>query len=301
MKYRESGESDVRSRQGRRGLSPVIGTVLLVAIAVLLASVAAYVAFGATEEREPAPEVTMELEPEAVPGAYELSVTNGERLDGEKVELRGAADENALRNRDLLAGDSAAVFPVRERLQLVWFGEHGSSYVLREFEVDPEIPAADKGCSFVEGKSTVDIDSVVHCDVVLPGDIDVESGGTIVGRVESGSGGVDIDNGGLTVYGAVSSDQSVDIDDSNVTGSVTAGDDVAVDGATIWGDVRGPDVDLDTGTVHGSVKSTGTVQLDGVTVEGDVYANSGDLTCSDSSTIAGQPCSSYTPKDPDDY
>ncbi|WP_167837341.1 type IV pilin [Halosimplex halophilum] len=289
----------MRSRRARRGLSPVIGTVLLVAIVVLLASAAAYVAFGATDRNEPAPEVTTELEPVDRPAAYELELTNGERLDGERVELRGAADERALANRDLMAGDSVTVFPTDERLQLVWFGDHGASYVLREFEVEPGVPEADEGCSFVDGKTTVDIYAVVHCDVILPGDIDMESGGTVIGRVESGSGGIDIDNGGLTVYGPVAADQSVDIDDSNVTGSVTAGDDIAVDGAEIWGDVRGPDVDLDTATVHGSVRSANQVDLDGVTVTGHVYAPS--VSCTDSPTVDGRACSSYTPKDPDDY
>ncbi|QLH81811.1 type IV pilin N-terminal domain-containing protein [Halosimplex pelagicum] len=294
----------MRSRRARRGLSPVIGTVLLVAIAVLLASAAAYVAFGATEEREPAPEVTMDLEPGERPAAYELELTNGERLDGEKVALRGAADENALRNRDLLAGDSVAVFPVRERLQLVWFGEHGSSYVLREFEVEPGVPEADRTCPWLEGEkadgaSTITIDFVLECDVVAQVDITLETGGVVVGSIDSRNGNVDIDNGDLTVYGPVAADQSVDIDDANVVGSVSADDDIAVDGAEIWGDVRGPDVDVDTATVQGSVRSANQVDLDGVTVTGHVYAPS--VSCSDSPTIDGEPCSSYAPKDPSDY
>lgn len=283
----------------------MIGTVLLVAIAVLLASVAAYVAFGATEEREPAPEVTTELEPVERPGAYELELTNGERLDGEQVELRGAADENALRNRDLLAGDSVTIFPTDGQLQLVWFGEYESSYVLGEFEVDPELPEPDEGCSWVEdkrtdGSSSSTVGSVVECDVVLPDSIDFDPGGVVIGKVHSRNSYVSIDNGVTAVYGPVEADQSVDVDSSNVTGSVTAGDDITADAARIWGDVRGTDVDLDNTVVHGSVRSTGPVNLDGTTVQGHVYAR-GTLSCTDSPTINGQSCSSYTPKDPDDY
>jgi len=289
----------VRWSRSHRALSPVIGTVLLVAIGVLLATTSAYVVFGLTEEREPAPEVTLELASADPPAGYDLTLTNGEELDGEKVRLRGAADEEALVNRDLLAGDSVTVFPTDEGVELVWFGEHGSSYVLQEFDVDPGVPEADEGCPWLSGRTTADIDFVLHCDVVLSGDIDLESGGTVVGEVVSENNFVDIDNGGLTVYGPVRADQSVDIDDSNVTGSVTAGDDIAIDGAEIWGDVRGPDVDIDTATVHGSVKSANEVDLDGVTVDGDVYAPS--LSCTDSPTIDGEPCSSYTPKDPSDY
>lgn len=304
LNYREASKADVRSRERDRGLSPVIGTVLLVAVAVLLASVAAYVAFGATERNEPAPEVTLELEPSERPAAYELELTNGERLDGEQVRLRGAADQRAMGPRDLLAGDSVTVFPTDRRLQVVWFGEHEASYVLRTFEVDPQLPEADEGCPWVEdqkaaGKTSVDIGFVLDCDVVFSGDIDMESGGVVIGRIESGGSDVSVDNGELTIYGPVTAGGSVDIDDSDVTGSVTAGDDVAVDGAEIYGDVRGPDVDVDTATIHGSVKSANQVDLDGVTVTGQVYAPS--VSCSDSPTIGGQPCSSYTPKDPGDY
>jgi len=277
----------VCSREAQRAVSPVIGTVLLVAIAVLLASVAAYVAFGATEEREPAPEVTMEIEPVERPGAYELTLSNGERLDGEQVELRGVADERAMANRDLLAGDSVTVFPTAERLRLVWFGEHDASYVLREFEVDPELPVPDEGCPWVEdkrtdGSSSATVRSVIECDVVLPDSVDVESGGTVIGRIESQSNSVDIQTG-LTVYGPV-----------------TAADDIAIDGSEVAGDVRAGDVDLDNTVVYGSVVSTGPVNLDGTTVKGAVYADGG-LSCTDGPAIAGQSCSSYTPKDPDDY
>lgn len=262
----------------------MIGTVLLVAIVALLATTGAYVVFGLTEEREPGPGVDLELEASNAPAGYELVHENGETLDGEKVELRGVADENALVKRDLLAGDSVTIFPTREQVQLVWLGEHGSSYVFEEFETDPGVPAADDGCSWLSGKTTADIDLVLHCDVTLSGDVDLESGGTVIGRVESQSNSVDIDNGGLTVYGPV-----------------VAGDDIAVDGSRIAGDVRGTDVDLDDSVVHGSVVSTGPVTLDGVTVEGDVYASNGSLSCTDSPTISDQSCSSYTPKDPDDY
>jgi len=295
----------VYSRRARRGLSPVIGTVLLVAIAVLLASVAAYVAFGAAERNEPAPEVTLEIEPADRPAAYDLRLTNGERLDGEQVELRGAADERALAPRDLLAGDAVTVFPTEERLRVVWFGEYDASYVLREFEVDPGVPEADAACPWVQretsgGTSSVSVkNTVVDCDVVTDGNVDLEVNGVVVGRVESENNDVSVDNGQRTVYGPVAAGGSVDIDDSNVTGSVTAGDDIAVDGAEIWGDVRASDVDLDTATVHGSVVSANQVALDGVTVHGHVYAPS--LSCTDSPTIDGQSCSSYTPKDPDDY
>ncbi|PSP52500.1 hypothetical protein BRC67_04125, partial [Halobacteriales archaeon QH_3_68_24] len=66
------------------------------------------------------------------------------------------------------------------------------------------------------------------------------------------------------------------------------------------GDVRGPDVDISDSTVEGSVVGSNGVDLDGVTVTGHVYAPSGSFSCSDS-TINGQDCGSYTPRDPDEF
>jgi flagellin-like protein len=328
------------SRFGERGLSPVVGAVLLVAIATILAGLGAAVAFELTDRKEPAPEVILDLEGTDAPVAHALAVDSGEALRGENVELRGVADESGFSGR-LAAGESVTVYPVADTVRVVWFGEYGTSYVLARFDPDPALPAADEGCNWVESTtggaiSSVTVDVVVDCDVKTEGGVDVVDPGVVIGDVDSYSNGVDMDGG--EVYGTVDAETSVDLDetlvaaavaaggdvtvtdgstvegsvttgpsgsididgDSAVAGSLSAGDDLALDDVTVGGDVSAPDVDIDDSTVDGAVHATGSLSLDGATVDGHVYAPAGSVSCSDS-TIAGQDCSAYTPRDPDEY
>lgn len=318
--------------QSERGLSPVVGVVLLVAIATLLAGVATVVVFGATEKKEPAPEVRLELESTSGPVAHELVMEGGDDLRGEKVRFRGTADETPLTGT-LVAGERLWVYPVEETVEVVWFGEYDTSYVLATFEPETELSSEHGNCNRVITKT---IDFVVNCNVIQSGDVDIVDPGVVIGDVDSRDNNVDIDHG--AVYGTVAADSAVDLDGatvaadvtaggdvtvtdgstvsgsittgssgsidvdggSTVRGSLSAGDDIALDSVTVKGDVNGPDVDIADSTIAGSVVGTSVVQLDGVTVSGHVYAPSGSFSCTDS-TINGQDCSSYTPRDPDDY
>ena len=321
-------------------MSPVVGTVLLVAIAVALSALVAAVAFGAGGPREPAPDVVLELEQTDRPVAHELVVEGGDTLVGEKVEFRGTADEDPLAGR-LRAGESVTVYPVEDTVRVVWFGEYGTTQILATFDPDPDLPPVDERCNWVESTtggytSSVTVNVVVDCNVETEGDVDVVDPGVVIGDVDSYDNAVDLDDG--TVYGFVRSESAVDLDGTLVSadvtaggdvtitdgstvggaveagpsgsvdadggstlgGPVTAGNDVALDGATVGGDVRAPDVDISDSTVEGSVVGSNGVQLDGVTVTGHVYAPSGSFTCTDS-TVNGQDCGSYTPRDPDEY
>jgi len=321
-------------------VSPVVGTVLLVAVVVALAALAATLAFDTGGPREPAPDVVLELEQTDRPVAHELVVEGGDTLVGEKIEFRGTADEDPLAGR-LRAGESLTVYPVEDTVRIVWFGEYTTTQILATFDPDPDLPPVDEDCNWVESTtgghtSSVTVDVVVDCNVETEGDVDVVDPGVVIGDVDSYDNTVDLDHG--TVYGFVRSDSAVDLDGTLVSADVTgggdvtitdgstvggaveagpsgsvdadggsqlggpvvAGDDVALDSVTVGGDVRGPDVDVSNSTVEGSVVGSNGVQLDGVTVTGHVYAPSGSFSCSDS-TIAGQDCGSYTPRDPDEF
>jgi flagellin-like protein len=159
------------------------------------------------------------------------------------------------------------------------------------------------------------------------GDIDLTDGSNVGGDVRTGAGGnVDMD-GGSSVDGDVEAGGDVDVDSatvggdlvssggdgdivltggSNVDGDVRTGADGSVDidgGSSVDGDVEaGGDVSVDSATIEGDVVISGgdgDVALDNVTVSGHVYVDSGDFSCSDS-TINGEDCGTYTPKDPDD-
>jgi len=119
-----------------RGLSPVVGTVLFVAVVVLLSAVTAGVLFDATETQPPAPDVAVGLEPTDTPGAYTLVHRSGDTIDGDRFVVRGVVNETRLTGQQLAAGQSVVVDPVSETVRLLWFesGEE-SSYILAEFDV----------------------------------------------------------------------------------------------------------------------------------------------------------------------
>lgn len=330
----------MRGASTRRALSPVLGTILVVAIVVLLASVAAYVTFGLTEEREPAPNVVLDLAETAGPAAHDFELENGDPLRGEKVTIRGIVNEDGFQDR-LAAGETVTVYPIEDTVTVVWFGEHGTSYVLATFEPETDLPEPDEDCNWVESQtgghtSSVTVDVVVDCNVMTQGDVDVVDPGIVIGDVESDANTVDVDHG--EVYGSVTADSALDLDgsrvvgdvvagddvtitdettvggdietgsagsididsDSTVDGSLSAGDDIALASMTVGGDVEAPDVDIANTEIDGSVVGTSIVSLDGVTVSGDVYAPAGSFSCTDS-TINGQDCAAYTPEDPANY
>ncbi|PSP54643.1 hypothetical protein BRC74_00560 [Halobacteriales archaeon QH_7_68_42] len=134
-----------------RAVSPVVGTVLLVAIVVALSALVAAVAFGTGGPREPAPDVVLELEQTDRPVAHELVVEGGDTLVGEKVEFRGTADEDPLAGR-LRAGESLTVYPVEDTVRVVWFGEYTTTQILATFDPDPDLPPVDESSSTVTSR-----------------------------------------------------------------------------------------------------------------------------------------------------
>jgi flagellin-like protein len=311
-----------------RGVSPVIGAVLLLAIVVALVAVSAVLFLGLTEEREPAPEVTLSLEADDRPAQYTLRHGTGEPLDGDKVELRGVADPKTLDGQELTTGETESVYPVKESIEVVWFGDNGASYVLREFEVDPDdtVPEPEKGCEWVDdesdgGTESVKVETVVNCDVETAETIEVQDGGVVIGATISGSKSVDADKAAF--YGDVDAEDVFNLQDGNVTGSVESESaDVKLGDAFVGGDVTAEkvvelqsdttvegdavsetkDVKVQDGsTLRGdAVSESGQVKLDDATVEGHVYVDDTDFDCTDS-TVNGQDCDDYTPKDPNDY
>lgn len=299
---------------------------MLVAIVVVLAVVAGGIVLGLTEEREPAPEVTMSLETAGdIPGEHELVHDQGDTLDGDDVRLRGVANDGSLAGTDLSAADSRRVYATDETVEVVWFGEHGASYTLEEFSVDADVtvPPPDEGCGWVgdetnNGTANAKVDGiVVACDVETDKVVELQNGGAIVGDAASRAKLVDLDDS--RIYGDVTVEKDVNVQDGTVGGSMTARTETAkVDNATVGGSVRaektvevvnggsvGGDAEsgdktvkvLDSG-VDGSITADEQVKLDDATVGGDVYVDSSDFDCTDS-TVGGQDCGEYSPKDPD--
>lgn len=329
-----------------RGVSPVVGVALLVAIVVALAVVAGGMFLGLTTEREPAPEVELAVTDGDRATEHRLVHETGARLDGDDLELQGATNASVLAGSNLSAGDRREFFAVETTIQLVWYGGNEASYVLREFEVsdDNTVPEPDKSCPWVDAKTNdgtdgVTVDGVVvDCDVVTDGGVTVKNDGVIIGDTASNLKDVDADD--ATFYGDAEVETVFNLQDGLVTGSVdSATADVKLDNATVGGSasaekvlelqggstVQGDatsatksvkvlddstvggdavsdaaQVKVTAGTVEGDVYGDGSVDLDDATVEGHVYVDQTDFDCT-GSTIDGQDCGSYSPKDPDDY
>lgn len=112
-----------------RGVSPVVATILLVAIVVILSAVAAATIYdrGLGEGEEPAPPVAFKTEYDE--DTHELHITHqgGEKLDMGQVELRvrnGEGDEDFATTppSPLTTGDSLVVtnFEDDDEVLLVW-------------------------------------------------------------------------------------------------------------------------------------------------------------------------------------
>lgn len=298
-----------RKLEPNRGLSPVVGTVLLVAIAVVLASLAGYIIFGATETHDPAPSVTVELVESEDSTDYRLRYESGNAPLGDQTEIQGVVKPDRLDGTNLTAGDTVEVTPLDEEIRLVWHADQ-RTYTLRTFTAEPavtdlSVSDIDHECGWAtekindQGDLNMNSGNVLHCDVVDELDID------------PGVSDVDIDLwDDALLLGSIDTDGDVDLDSATVVGDVTTNsDDITITNeSSVGGDVVAQpgtsiDIDGDSSVAGAVVVDGGSLSLDDVTVDGHVYADENDVSCSGGTTIGpdGASCSTYDPKDPDEY
>lgn len=313
------------SNQGgpQRALSPVIGAVLMVAIVVVLATVGGSMILAMTDETDPQPNVVLEGVATEDP-THKLVHGGGEILDGDRLELKGAATPDAPAGTTLRADDEITFYPTEREVSVIWYGDNGESYRLTTLTVDQTVPEPDKGCDSVENRTnggTDDItveEEVVNCDVETDKVIEIRTDGVVIGDVTSNTKELDADN--AEVYGDVTVEKVLNVQTGRITGSATSStEDVKVadgdvggpieaekvaevtNGTTVGGDVQSHTADskvLDSSVVEGSVTADDTVKVHDSTVEGHVYAS--DFDCSNAE-INGQDCSAYTPRDPSNW
>jgi FlaG/FlaF family flagellin (archaellin) len=130
-----------RGRWNERGLAPVTGAALMVAILVLLGVVSSGLIFGLAEEEPSPPSASLEMVPVDGTGQYDIRHQSGEPVDGDEVTIKGVSDPDALDGRTLTAGDSVRVLPTDTEVALVWDSGEDDSYVLAEF--DSVLPTID--------------------------------------------------------------------------------------------------------------------------------------------------------------
>lgn len=329
-----------RPHNTHRGVSPVVGVALLIAIVLVFSAVAGYVFLAFTDTTDPAPQVVWESDSSDDFAEWELVHEGGERVDGDRLELQGTATPDAAAGTNLTTNDAVPFYPTESEVEVVWYGEDDSSHLLTTIEVERPLPVPDEDCDWVDSESNggndVTVDGItVNCDVEITGNVNVRNDGAVVGTVRSDDKELDLDD--AAVYGDVEVEEVANLQNGTVTGSVTSiTKQVKLDDTTVGGAIEAGDTVevMSDSQVNGSVESTGgavkvhdsategdvqgddrvdvvrsyvegdayadDVDLDRATVEGHVYVDPADFDCKDS-TINGQDCGSYTPRDPADW
>ena len=167
-----------------RGLSPVIGVSLMVAITVVLAAIVGALVFGLTDPSEPAPDVEFDVEFDEEANETVIVHDRGERIDSGEISLVGAeATDESLMDDDGEWGAKRGV-PIEitdDEVQVVWSsGDGGTSHVVDVVE-PPTIREVPDGIGFDRddgteiGLSPVDDTVIVSAVTVYVDDDEVEA------------------------------------------------------------------------------------------------------------------------------
>ncbi len=122
-------ETYERLHNSERGVSPVIGVILMVAITVILAAVIAAFVLGFGAGAEAAPQASISIDADADGNNVTIEHLSGDSIDYEELFLRGELDEYAL-TEDFEAGETlssgdiitfeANEFAENDTINLVW-------------------------------------------------------------------------------------------------------------------------------------------------------------------------------------
>ena len=173
-----------------RGISPVVGTMLLVGIVVLVSVGVAALAFGLSEPAETTPTATLEMT--AGDCQYELRHTAGDPIDGDRTELVGVEDPDALAGHTLTAGDSVQLMPTADQIELVYeSSDQNGDSVLERFDIDTDATGGG-GCQATlytatggsidsiagEGSPVTTLSATADARALGPADVDLTGDGT---------------------------------------------------------------------------------------------------------------------------
>ncbi|NHN61920.1 flagellin-like protein [Haloarcula quadrata] len=241
-----------------RGVSPVIGTVLLVAILVVLSAVSAAFVLGLTGEQDPVPQAKLALEQTEAAGEYHLVHESGDTIDGDRLTLRGVANPDILAGTELAAGKAVTIEPQADTVRVVWTEREGapSSYVLTTFNPDFVAGALPTGTVFTGSSGGVRqiigatgdtmVLSTSSEPTALGPATDIDNDGTIEVPYTTSGGAVkivDTDGTVETVTTSIPSGSGIDTDKTRLasgtwggcTGVFFAGDDDDIYCSTVGG------------------------------------------------------------------
>lgn len=115
-----------------RGVSPVVGVALLIAVTVILAAVIGAVVLGLTTSEAEAPQASLNFENST--SSVTISHEGGEALNGENVEIRGNFTFNFGDGDELAAGESlekTSISPSEgDEVNVVWVDPNSDDEVV---------------------------------------------------------------------------------------------------------------------------------------------------------------------------
>jgi flagellin-like protein len=266
-----------------RALSPVVGTVVLVAIVLVLAAVSAGLVLGLAGEQDPAPQAKFALERADTPGEYRLVHESGDTIDGDRLTLRGVANPDRLSGQELAAGKSVVVEAQSDTIRVVWTEREGtsSSYVLSTFASDSlgaTLPTGTVFTGSAGGVRQITGPSGATTTLSTPNEptalgpaTDIDNDGTIEIPYATSGGAiklVDTDGGVETVTTGIPSGSGIDTDKTRLasgtwdgcTGVFFAGDDDDVYCSTTGGSTMRVADPGDGGT---AILGVGDIDADG--------------------------------------
>lgn len=114
-------------RHTKRGVSPVMSTILLAAIVVVLAATMSVALFGVGEAvTEPAPTATFD-DKQTDNGTVVLRHIAGETIDRRNLAVKGGTIDETATAKTITAGRPVVVKPEREEITLAWETEDNSA------------------------------------------------------------------------------------------------------------------------------------------------------------------------------
>ena len=308
-----------------RGISPVVGVLLITGITVILGAVVLSV-FGSIETENVSPDVVWETQT----GDFETGIIvehiGGDKVSIDNIEVQGAVVVEKPTN-DINAGSEIVYYPTNERVQITW-GEEDTTAIIYEEQFDLESLyfsyTLDKETGDITEADGVEFDGAIRAETggidfstddgkevfiggsaVANEEVEFDNGGLLVGSVISESDDVtlnsievirDVESGDTAtikdeslVQENVSADDTVVLTgDSTVRGEVDAGDDVQIkEGSTAEGSITANTVDLNNATVEAGIDTDGEIDIDSnSTVNGDITAG-GDVDADNDSIISG--------------
>lgn len=144
-----------------RAVTPVIGIILIVAIAVILGAVVSAYALGTISDvGSPAPQTSFDFNPDYTTGDIVVTKRGGDTVTGDQLKFSGAALEKTTygnitewTGRGVQAGDSTTVDVVpSETLELIWRSpDGGRTAVIAEYDVPSDVgPTASIGSVYTD-------------------------------------------------------------------------------------------------------------------------------------------------------